>query len=72
MPGIREHSNSHFVHRNPKSVAHPEPLYGSPNSESAKFRLLQEQIELAEEELALLKKQKGDALQSHNISRHQI
>jgi len=53
-------------------VAHPEPLYGSPNSESAKFRLLQEQIELAEEELALLKKQKGDALQSHNISRHQI
>ena len=34
----------------------------SPGAEAAKFKRLQDQIEIAEEELALLRKNKGDQL----------
>jgi hypothetical protein len=41
----------------------------SPGAEAAKFNKLHSQIEIAEEELAILRKNKGDQLYAQNISR---
>ena len=42
---------------------------GSNASENVKFKQLQDQIEIAEEELALLRKNKGNQLNAQNQSR---
>jgi len=70
LPGIKEHANSQKRHiyqlnerqKKAASLGVPEPRYGSPISESTKLKLLQDKIEIAEEELALIKKNKGDRL----------
>jgi len=46
-------------------------LNASPG-ETNKFKKLQEQIEVAEEELAELRKNKGDQLVAQNLTRQQI
>ena len=41
----------------------------SPGAEAARFKKLQDQIEIAEEELGILRKNKGDQLFAQNVSR---
>ena len=47
-------------------------LAGSPPTEQGKYKKLQDQIEIAEEELTLLRRNRGDQLQAHGESRRLI